>query len=335
MLKTYSHCIYCNSKKLIKIQKQKFRKNFYIETIMLDLNLSEKILRKMKVYKCKNCKILQNNPWFDDHTLRKIYANIYGQHNRGWSNMLNFIKNKKLPDHGNVYNLLIKNYKIRSYAEFNNPFTGLFLNFFNNEFSHKQKFFKNYFKNNINYLTSRQVVEKSTLLKKKAALKGKHFLDSIIKFRDIKKRKICKKFLFVDNSSLTWGQNDNFKSVNSKSLASEFFDLNIVDINSVNYKKKIDIFGIFHTLDHTFEPKRILDLALKISKIVVVYAHVDDNLNKQHLFSITPGFLDYLKKNKIYNVNLTKKIQKKFKSPELYFACSKKKLYLKKLSKLI
>jgi len=134
---------------------------------------------------------------------------------------------------------------------------------------------------------------------------------------------------------MTWGQNDNFKSVNSKSLASEFFDLNIVDINSDDFKKKIDVFGIFHTLDHTLEPKRILNIALKISKIVIIYAHVDENLNKQHLFSITPSFLNYLKRKKIFNINLTNKIKKNYKSPELYFVCSKNKTYIKKLEKLI
>jgi len=49
-------------------------------------------------------------------------------------------------------------------------------------------------------------------------------------------------------------------------------------------------------------------------------------LNKQHLFSLTKDFLRYLNKNKIYTLDLTNKIEKKLKSPELYFLCSRKKI---------
>ena len=61
---------------------------------------------------------------------------------------------------------------------------------------------------------------------------------------------------------------------------------------------KLIFFGIFHSLDHTFKPKKVLDYALSISKYVVVYCHVDNELNRQHLFSFTKDFLKYLKKKK-------------------------------------
>ena len=50
------------------------------------------------------------------------------------------------------------------------------------------------------------------------------------------------------------GPNDNYKSVNSKSLATEFFDLEVLDIKRNNIE--LDLFGIFLTLDHTFELKK-------------------------------------------------------------------------------
>ena len=333
MLKEYNKCIFCSSKKLKKEIKQKFKLNFYLEAIRSDLDLNKDFFRKIKIYKCQNCKILQNNPWFSENYIRKIYSNIYGQHNRGWSNLLNFINKKELPNHGTIYNILSDNFNIKTYAEFNNPFTGLFINFFNNEYKNKNH--EKLFTNTINYLRSRQVVDKKFLIKKNSITQGKKFLNFINNFKKKNKNQKCKKYLFVDNSILTWGQNDNFKSVNSKSFASEFFDLEIIDINNFQQNKKIDIFGIFHTLDHTLEPKKILELALRISKVVVVYAHVDENLNKQHLFSLTPDFLKYLKNKKIFSLNLTKKINKKYSSPELYFVCSKNKKYINLLSKFI
>ena len=101
-----------------------------------------------------------------------------------------------------------------------------------------------------------------------------------------------------------------------------------MEFNDKKRNFKIDLFGIFHSLDHTFKPKKVLDYALSISKYVVVYCHVDTKLNRQHLFSFTKDFLKYLKKNKIYSSDLTFKINKKYKSPELYFVCSKEKKYI-------
>ena len=83
-----------------------------------------------------------------------------------------------------------------------------------------------------------------------------------------------------------WSINDNYKSVNSRSFASELMDINILNLNDIKRKIKIDLFGMFHTLDHTFEPNKILNFALDISDYVIVYCHVNPQLSKQHLFSI-------------------------------------------------
>ena len=80
-----------------------------------------------------------------------------------------------------------------------------------------------------------------------------------------------------------------------------------------------------------FNQKKTLNFALDVSKYVVVYCHVNEKIEKQHLFSITKDFLKYLNKQSIYTLNLTNMINKKYKSPELYFLCSKKKKYIDKV----
>ena len=52
------------------------------------------------------------------------------------------------------------------------------------------------------------------------------------------------------------GPNDNYKSVNSRSLAAEMFNLKEANINDFKSSLKFDLFGIFHSLDHTFEPNK-------------------------------------------------------------------------------
>ena len=103
-------------------------------------------------------------------------------------------------------------------------------------------------------------------------------------------------------------------------------DINLYDINNFKIKpQKFDLFGIFLTLDHTIKPKKIIDFALSSSKAVVIYAHINKKVTKQHLFSLTYEFKNYLKRKKIYNVELNQLIKKKFTSPEIYLLCSKNK----------
>ena len=76
-------------------------------------------------------------------------------------------------------------------------------------------------------------------------------------------------------------------------------------------------------------------MALKISEYVVVYCHVNENVEKQHLFSFTNNFLKYLKKNKVYSYDLTNVINKHYQTQELYFVCSQKKKNILNIKKAL
>lgn len=324
-LQNYKKCIFCGSKKLKIATDQTFVKNFYLDAIKSDLNISDEIFKKMKVFKCSNCYNIQNSPWFNKETAKKIFSEVYGQHNRSWSNALNFFKKGIKPKHGDLFKYIHEKIKVKNYAEFNSPYMGLMIDFFSKEYLEDLKFYKNLFSKSIYYLTSRQVAGCNRSIQKNSQKKAEKLLEKIrkLKTKNLIKKKV-NKYLITDNSYFAWGENDNYKSVNSKSLASNLFDMKVINIDEVESQYKFDLFGIFHTLDHTHQPKKLLNLALNLSKFVIVYCHVDERLEKQHLFSITKDFLKYLKKNKIFTLDITENINKKYKSPELYFLCSKK-----------
>ena len=169
----YEKCIYCGSQKLKKSKNQIIPKNFYLRAIQSDLKISNNDLKKMKVFECNNCNIIQNNPWFKKEISRKIYSSIYGQHNRGWSNLINFLKKGIVPNHGSLFDLLNKKIKIKRYAEFNSPFMGIFLNFFLLEYKKSKSFYRNIFKNIIAYLTSRQVAGQTMKYQKQSFINSK------------------------------------------------------------------------------------------------------------------------------------------------------------------
>ena len=189
IFKKYDRCIYCNSKNLKKEKIQVQLDNFYLKAIKSDLSLSSKQLKKMKVYKCQKCFILQSNPWFTENIARKIYSNIYGQHNRGWSNLINFARKGITPSHGILFSKLTKYIKIKNYAEFNSPFMGLMINFFSSEYKRNNFFLKNIFTNTLNYLSARQVAGKSIYQKKLSDQKASSFLRNCKNFKKKSKYK--------------------------------------------------------------------------------------------------------------------------------------------------
>ena len=170
---------------------------------------------------------------------------------------------------------------------------GLFMNFFSKEYKINLKFYRSLFNSTLNYLSSRQVAGTSEKFRKESVKKSQNFLKLTkkLKRKNLIKNKIQKNLL-VDNSNLCWGQNDNYKSVNSKTLSSELFDLNIFEFENKTKIKRFELFGIFHTLDHTFQPSKILKYALEKSDYVIVYCHIDERIERQHLFTITHEFLN-------------------------------------------
>ena len=325
MFSKYNKCVFCKNKKLVKSNIQKIKVNFYIKAIIEDLEISRKKLNEIKTYKCTRCGNLQNKVWFSHEISEKIYSNIYGQHNKSWTNILNYIKNRKVPNHGNLFTLLKRGIKIKKYGEYNSPFMGLLINFFENETKFDDQNLKRYFLNIIKYGSSRQLAGLNKKIIKKNTLKAAQLFNGIKNLRKkFFKKKIINKVLINAKSNLHWGQNDNYKSVNSITCAKEFFH-NLEVKNNFSKEIKFDLFGFFLSLDHTFDPKKIFEKALNNSDYVIVYCHSDTILNKQHLFSFTKNFLEYLNNRKIYSYDLTKKIEKKFNSAEMYFICSKKK----------
>ena len=324
IIQNYKKCVYCGSSKLKLYKNQSFTHNFYTSSIKNDFKLTDNFFKKMRVYTCENCHIIQNNPWFSEEISFKIFNQIYGQHNRNWSNVINFFQNGNKPDHGKLFDIIAKNIKIKNYCEFNVPFMGLMLDFFSKEYKKNLNFYKNIFDYSLKYLSSRQVAGLKNFTKNKKQLEAKKYLDKLnqIKNKNYLKKSV-KKSIIVDNSYLSWLYNDNYRSVNSRSLASELLDIKIKNFSLVKKSEKYDLFGIFHTLDHTHQPKKILDYALNNSKYVLIYCHSDETLEKQHLFSFTDEFISYLKKNRIFCKDLTFDIGKKFKSKEIYILCSK------------
>ena len=326
MLKEYKKCFFCGSKNLKRRTYNPYKKNFYVDAIQNDLKISKSFLNKIKLYDCSNCYIAQHSPWFDEETSFKIFNNIYGQNNKSWSNLIKFINTGYEPNHGDLFKYLKKKILIKNYCEYNSPFKGLFINLFKEENKDSLSLKKSLFKLIIDYNNSRQLAGRTKRFQKKSFLKSVLLKQKMSQIKKkLIKKKVYKKYYIYDNSYLNWNHNDNYKSVNSKIFLNEMFNVNLYSFDDFPKKIKLDLFGIFSSLDHSNEPKKILNFALLKSKYVVISGHINSTVTKQHLFSLTNKFKRYLEKKNIFYIDLNKIINKKSSSPEIYLICSKYK----------
>lgn len=321
MLRKLRSCPVCNSKK-IRILKTKINskveQNFYVKAILENLNINFKSLNeKIKKYLCKNCHSIFHSPWFNNEVARKVFLTIYGQHNYGWQNLDFFIKQQKPANHGNLFKDLKKITNFKSYGEYNCPFSGLYFDILLEEIRNK-KFLKQRLNNSNNLIYKNQ-----DAFKKKQIIK----INSSILKNNITKK--YKKIFIYGNDPICWGKNCISKNCNCIALGENFFGYSTNEFSDDNLKK-IDLFGLFMTLDHTYKPLEVLKKSLNLSKVVLIHAHINSSITKQHLFSLGKNFSSFLTKNKIFCFDLTEYIEKdknrnkgkNYKDNEMYLVCS-------------
>jgi hypothetical protein len=336
MYKSYlNDCVWqeknCGKKKIINSETQK--DNFYVRYFKKVIKDKDKI-DNFKLFNCDKCRCNQYSPWFDSKLSKYFYSNGYGQHHKGWLNLKNYFSKNQLPNYL-VFNNVISKLRVKKYAEFNCPFTGVFLNFFVKELKINYKQLKKYFNLiiKLNSLKQNAFLAKTDI--KKNNIDVFKYLKKYQKFQEsfIKKSTI-KKYLIKQPSSLIWGQNCNHKSINCHSMSKMLFNIDEIDINDALKKNfKFDLVGFFLTLDHSFKPSEALNFSINKSKYVLIYNHIYPETGKQHYFTLTSAFNKYLEKRKIFVFDLKtyflkkKIINKNYYSnnPYIYYLCTKNK----------
>ena len=81
-------------------------------------------------------------------------------------------------------------------------------------------------------------------------------------------------------------------------------------------------------MDHSSNPNKILNFAINSSKIVLILTNSRPNVTKQHLFSLSEKFIDYLNKKHFSKIVINDK-----KNNQVLLAITKYKSVFKKLNK--
>jgi len=308
--------------------------NFYVKSLSIDFDIDlENFNKNLKIIRCSKCFSTYYNKWFDLASADRIYNSIYGQHNYGWQNYYNFIEKSLYPNHGNLFENYFTKMEVNTYGEYNCPFSGLLFNIFKFEYGQSEIFNKKLNKQINEYFISRQLAKKLVLNDKIKKI-DPPTMQEIQRLKQSKKinDKTINSYLLYDSSSYCWSYNCISESVNCKSTGQLMLGFKSLNLNyKLNEIPKFDCFGFFMVLDHQKDPMNLLSKILNKSRYVILHLHTSgDHLTKQHLFSFSKEFINYLKSNKIFAEDITLNIKKDKKrnkganylDNQIYLVCS-------------
>ena len=319
--------------------------NFYVEAVSHDLNINiEELNKDLKIIKCGICHSNYYDKWFNYPTSNKIFNLVYGQHNYGWTNYYEFINSLILPNHGDLFNNYFKSMGIKTYGEFNCPFSGLFFHILNSENFLNKKFTKTFHEYSMKYFLSRQCAKANYLNEKKEAFDKNNFhLKKLEKLKsEVVSNELIKKYLIMDASSHCWDYNCLSESGNCKSIGQLLLGYDVIyHREGLDLLNQFDAIGLFMVFDHLKNPMAILNSLIKKSRYLIIHIHTSNNsITKQHVFSFSKDFIKYLKSNNIFSKDITPLINKdknrnkgeNFKDNQSYIICSQSSEYLSIIS---
>ena len=193
--------------------------------------------------------------------------------------IISFIKIIYL-NHGDLFNRYFLHMDVKTYGEFNCPYSGLYFDIFQKEYKTNLNFKKNIDNTLKKYFSSRQV-SKKLVLKKEIDPVNKITMVDILNLKRENQRSgpKLKKYLLSDFSPLCWGYNCISESVNCKAHSNLLFGLENINIsNGINNLPNFDCFGFFMVLDHIKKPMKILNLILEKSRYVILHLHTSNTL---------------------------------------------------------
>jgi hypothetical protein len=283
-----------------------FDDNFYLAALRSDLGIDESVLKDdMKVFECLECSTIYCDPWLNYETSAHVFNVIYGQHNRGWDALWAWLRNESVQDYSRMVAAVETRLgELLSYAEYNCPFQGNLLHLRSGELGSGER--QGLYSASRDYLLSRQQDRflaantdlKPDIMRRRSTLA----LSNLELARENITPSAIQRYLLHEATSLCWSSGCNGEGVNCRSLASVLLGVGTMSIvEAIKQGLKVDLVGVYNTLDHVIDPIATVGNLLKVSRAILIVNHAQEVISKQHHFVLRPGFVEFLR-NKGFDV---------------------------------
>jgi hypothetical protein len=280
------------------------------------LNITvQQLISHAHVYRCITCDTFYCDPWLESEDASFIFTVGASDHIAGWGTFENWLSSGNLSrGQSNVkklHNFLCQRIgRISTYAELACPFQGLLLFYKGQEVQpiDRIKLFK------------KAIFKKADVRWVKVA-QLHHYLSSIansaavvyLRIRSIKEyfyRKSCDskiadlptvRYLLTEDTSRGWGSNCVRYNGSCRYYAAETLSVNVLPLVemaarvSSKSSSRIDLLGIFNSLDHVNFPILTIQNGLKLANNIIIVTHHARHAGKQHQFAFGEKFPDWLR----------------------------------------
>jgi hypothetical protein len=311
-----ARCPFCKSEERQKLSKKPGIQNRYIRSYFASLpeEQEQALLDKIEVFACARCTCQYFDPWLAPDESTRLYLSLIPQHGHGWRRFYSWVEgvidreaDKRL--FSEVERRL--QIQIKSYAEFNCPFNGLFF-FLRDEFERKPDwrllaapFFSNYGKllkyklktrfQSLNRFSSVLRVLSERVCRGLAPRRlGEHESELCELYT---RNQVLSLYLVSEFSSLFWSLGCNSNGAHCAATAVGTLGVKCLPLADLGESKiHFDLSSCYLTLDHVADPLSVIEKLATHSKAVLLVTHANDPLTLQHKWGWGAGTAEYLRK---------------------------------------
>lgn len=309
-------CPNCNST-FVKPQEGSFSQNHFEGISYLSVLLSDNSItnfRKSQIeFFCKSCHISFLSPWLNINDRNEIYNKKKRVHNSGWVSLENsIVGNSRLKIQEVSFSFLNKaidelsarNKSVKTYAEFNCPFSGPRIFFFSATGSLRSRL--SAFKSSVKLGNNTSI---PSTIETFFLWINLFFFSILILFRyfrlisdrsiTINKEKFNKIFsspdLLLSYSTCFWSGNCVRYNNTCTGLSNSLLFQEVVSIDTCS--KKYDLVFASNVLDHVDKPSDTINMLMNKTHSLVIQVHTRNSIGFQHLYALNSDFFENLKNN--------------------------------------
>lgn len=287
----------------------------------------EDLVRRAKVYKCKSCGSFFCDPWLGPELASSLFCAGAPDHMVGWADFEHWLHRRR-----NLNIFQVRNQRlyavlagrlgaVSSYAELGCPFQGFLLQLKGYETTPRERI--RLFAKALNREPDVRWTKIARIYN--AALRWcgrlvvisfriQTVLASLAAHRKIpdKQGKIAarqdnheevpvsslpkSRYLLTQDSAMGWGSNCVRFGASCRYFAHTVLGADVIPIGETHQNgfPKLDLVGIFNSLDHTTAPLEVIRRSLELAKHVLIVTHHASHAGKQHLFAFGDNFSTWL-----------------------------------------
>ena len=283
-------------------------------------NTVEHLVDAVQVFQCSTCRTYYCDPWISPEVASYVFTEGAPDHIAGWENFEHWLSSDSLNDaqgaNHKLYRVLEKKIgTVSSYAEFGCPFLGFLLLFKAQEErpSRRMALFAGAMQRKVDVRWTKvaRLHHAATSWANQLVI-GYHKVRAVKESLRARKMRVASgngsdrkdasvvsmpktRLFLTQETTRAWSNNCVRYGGSCRYYAGRVLDAVVLPFDeTVRTNRRVDLLGIFNSLDHTSDPLGVVRKGLKLARHIVIVAHHASHAGKQHQYAFDDKFPQWL-----------------------------------------